>query len=144
MFKVSSKSSLLTLQPHTASLQNIDLELLANYCQIEDWYASAESGIFTLGDLSSYQHNISSSCGLLPLINSYTPEDRDRITEIFDVVCAQNSTFSYSTTIIGTDGHEQPVVVIGESIIENVSEAIIKGVFIFPHFHKEPAQKFRQ
>lgn len=145
MFKVFSKKSLSKLQPHTTSLQNIDLELLAKYCQIEDWSASADSGIFTLGDLSAYKHGIDSSlCGLLPLINSYATEDRDRIAEIFDVVCANNSTFSYSTIIANSDEYEQPVMVIGESIIENVPDAVLKGVFIFPHFQKETTQRFHQ
>lgn len=145
MFKVLYKSALSDLQPHTTALQNIDLELLAKYCHIEDWYASADSGLFILGDFSAYKHGIHSSpCGMLTLINAYTIENRDRIAEVFETVCAHNSTFSYSTTIIGSDGYEQPLMVIGESIVENVSDAVIKGVFIYPHFQKELAQKFKQ
>lgn len=145
MFKVFSRNSLSKLQPHSTSLQNINLEVLAKYCQVDGWSASADSGIFTLGDLSAHMHGVdSSSCGLLPLINSYTTEDRDRIVEIFDTVCAHNSTFSYSTTIVSSNGYEQPVMVIGESIIEDVLNAILKGVFIFPHFQKEPTQRFHQ
>lgn len=81
---------------------------------------------------------------MLQLINSYTDEDREHIAEIFDTICAHNSTFSYSTTIVSSDGSEQPVMVIGESVIEKVTDAVLKGIFIFPHFQKEPEQKFRQ
>lgn len=145
VFKVLRNSSLSNVQRHTKVHQNIDLELLAKYCQIEDWSASVDSGIFKLGDLSAFKHGIhSSSCGMLNLINNYAAEDKDHIAEIFEIICAHNSTFSYSTMIVSSDGLEQPVTVIGESIIEHTSDAVIKGVFIFPYAQNEVAQEFRQ
>lgn len=135
----------MNLQPHTADLHKIDLELLAQYCQIENWSASAQSGMFTLGDLSAYIHGLDATCcGMLPLVNSYAAEDRDRIIEVFDTVCAHSSTFCYSTTIVNSDRFEQPILVMGESVIENVAKAVITGIFIFPRLHNEPLQKFRQ
>ncbi len=101
----------------------------------EDWTGDLTNGLLKLGDRARSLHGLSShECGLLTVMRCYDPADRAHILRLFEQAATQPSRFCYSTTIVSSTSHRQPVFCIGESSAFEGSGGGMVGLFIFPRF----------
>ena len=143
MFKIAKANFSAPFAPGSLEVEGHDPDLLAQFCVSEGWTGDLSSGIIRLGQWSTMLHGLSSSeCGLLSLMHCYDAHDRIRILDIFEQGATAASCFCYSTTILGTGGHRQPIFCVGESIAADGKHAgSLVGVFLFPRFKLEPGSQ---
>ncbi len=123
--------------------EGYDHDILTQFCVSESWIGDLANGIIKLGDWSATMHGLSSSeCGLLSLMRCYDAHDRASILELFEQAATVSSSFCFSTTVLATSGHRQPVFCVGESIgTEEKYAGSMVGVFLFPRFKLEPGSQ---
>lgn len=103
----------------------------------EGWVGDLSNGVIKLGTLSTMLHGLPSpECGLLNLLRCYDTYDRARILELFEQAATTSSSFCFSTTVLTSRGHRQPLFCIGESVgTEEKYAGSMAGVFVFPRFN---------
>ncbi len=143
LFKIAKANFSAPFAPGSLEFEGHDPDLLAQFCVSEGWTGDLSSGIIKLGQWSTMLHGLSfSECGLLSLMHCYDPHDRARILDLFEQAATANSSFCYSTTTLGTGGHRQPVLCVGESVAADKQRAgSMVGVFLFPRFKLEPGSQ---
>ena len=126
----------------------MDQDMIAQYCEFDNWTADLRTGIFSFSDEARGHHGLSAddNCGLLNLIRCYAPDDRHHILELFETASMVASSFCFSTTVTRSDGSQQPMMCVGES--SNFADdggGTMGGVFVFPRFQiPRPANSRRQ
>ncbi len=109
---------------------------LGQYCAIEEWTGSLESGLFRLGATTRQILGIGGigGCGLLTLIQTFDPADRCRLIDLFERAAGEPMRFSFTTVIAGHGKAGQSVYCIGRSDGHDTHRrGTFSGVFIFPH-----------
>ena len=143
MFKIAKANFAAPFAPGSLAFDSQDPNLLAQFCVSEGWTGDLSSGLIKLGQWSTMLHGLSSSeCGLLSLMHCYDGQDRVRILDLFEQAATATSSFCYSTTALGTNGHRQPIFCVGESIAADEHHAgSMVGIFLFPRSKLEPGSQ---
>ncbi|WP_037149601.1 hypothetical protein [Rhizobium freirei] len=143
MFKIAKANFAAPFAPGSLSFDSHDPDLLAQFCVSEGWTGDLSSGLIKLGQWSTMLHGLNSSeCGLLSLMHCYDATDRARILDLFERASTAASSFCYSTTTLGANGHRQPIFCVGESVAaDNHHAGSMVGVFLFPRFKLEPGSQ---
>ncbi|MDO9415625.1 hypothetical protein [Pararhizobium sp.] len=136
MFKISTSNAFAPFDPESGRINDVDFELLNQFCVTETWSGDLSNGLFRLGETSAEMHGLAQrDCGLLNLISGYDMLDRSHVLELFEKAATTSSSFCYSTTIQRPDGQKQPMFCVGESSgLELRYSGTIVGVFFFPRF----------
>lgn len=143
LFKIAKANFTAPFAPGSLAFDSQDPNLLAQFCVSEGWTGDLSSGLIKLGQWSTMLHGLSSSeCGLLSLMHCYDQQDRVRILDLFEQAATATSSFCYSTTTRGANGHRQPIFCVGESIAADEHHAgSMVGIFLFPRFKLEPGSQ---
>lgn len=143
LFKIAKANFAAPFATGSQAFDSDNPDLLAQFCVSESWTGDLSSGVITLGQWSTMLHGLTSSeCGLLSLMHCYDAQDRVRILDLFEQAATATSSFCYSTTTLGTNGHRQPIFCVGESISADGNHAgSMVGVFLFPRFKLEPGSQ---
>lgn len=115
----------------------MDQQMVAHYCEFDNWTADLRTGIFKISDDARAHHGLSTddNCGLLNLIRCYSADDRHHILELFETASMSASSFCFSTTVTRPDGSQQPMMCVGESAnFADDGGGSMAGVFVFPRF----------
>ena len=137
MFKITKTANWKAAQS-AAQFVAPDPDLIAHFCQFEDWSADLATGVFRFGAKAREMHGLpdEGDCGLLNLIRCYEADDRRHVLELFETAAMGSSSFCYSTTVVHDDGTLRPLMCIGESVhYSDEGGGSITGLFIFPCFH---------
>lgn len=136
MFKIARADVSASFHPDLSEASSIETQMLSQLCISEDWIGDLSNGVIRLGERAAVLHGLESSeCGLLSMMRCYDPHDRAQILELFEQAATSSCSFCFSTTILGKNGHRQPVFCIGESngLEERYSGSMV-GIFVFPRF----------
>jgi hypothetical protein len=143
LFKIAKANLAAPFAPGSLEFDGHNPDLMAQFCVSEGWVGDLSSGVIKLGQWSTMLHGLTSSeCGLLSLMNCYDMIDRTRILDLFEQAATGSSSFCYSTTALGPNGHRQPIFCVGESIgTEEKHAGSMVGIFLFPRFKLEPGNQ---
>lgn len=143
LFKIAKANLAEPFASGSLGLEGYNHDILAQFCVSEGWIGDLSNGVIKLGGWGTRMHGLTSSeCGLLSLMRCYDTHDRASILELFEQAATSSSSFCFSTTVLTSADHRQPVFCIGESIgTEEKYTGSMVGVFLFPRFKLEPGSQ---